>query len=132
MELHDPIGNGLDKLVVVAGKQHHALEINEAVVDGSNRLQVQVVCRLIHHQHIGAKKHHPREHTPYLLAAGEDLDRLEDVVTREQHPSQERAFEGLRVFLRVVGCILPQPVHQVQIAVIKEGGVIQRKIAGGI
>ena len=63
----------------MAGKQHHALEVHQAVVDGGDGFQIQMVGGLIQHQHVRAVEHHAGEHTPDLLAAGEDLHRLEPV-----------------------------------------------------
>ncbi|CAN4008241.1 hypothetical protein BFDFBN_BFDFBN_16790, partial [Dysosmobacter welbionis] len=66
-ELHDPVGDGLDKLMVVAGEEDHALEVDQAVVDGGDGLQVQVVGGLVQHQGIGTEQHHPGQHAPDLL-----------------------------------------------------------------
>ena len=108
----------------MAGKQHHALEVHQAVVDGGDGFQIQMVGGLIQHQHVGAVEHHAGEHTPGLLSAGEDLHRLEHIVAGKQHPAQEGPLEGLGVGLRDLGGKLGQPIHQIQIAVVEEGGVI--------
>ena len=90
-----------------------------------------MVGGLVQHQGIGTEQHHPGQHAPDLLAAGEDLNGLVHVVAGEQHPAQEGPLEGLGVGLRDLGGELRQPIHQIQIAVIEEGGVIQWEIAGG-
>ena len=41
--LHDPVGGGLYELMVVAGEQHHARELDHTVVQGSDGFHVQVV-----------------------------------------------------------------------------------------
>ena len=87
----------------MAGKQHHTLEVHQAIVDGGDGFQIQVVGGLIQHQHVRTVEHHTGEHTPNLLAAGEDLHRLEHIVAGEQHPTQEGPLEGLGVGLRDLG-----------------------------
>ena len=52
-EADDPVGDGLDELVVMGAEEHIALEIHQAVVDGGDAFQVQVVGGLIQHEHIG-------------------------------------------------------------------------------
>src|SRR3712207_8385007 len=42
-EFDDAVGHGLDKLVVVAGKEDVALELREVVVKGLNAFEVEVV-----------------------------------------------------------------------------------------
>ena len=123
-ELHDAVGNGLHKLMVMAGKEHHALEVDQAVVHSGDGFQVQVVGGLVQNQHVGTVEHHPGEHAPHLLTAGEDLDRLVHIVAGEEHPAQEGTLEGLCTLLCRVPRVMAQPLHQVQIAVVEEGGVI--------
>ncbi len=69
--LDDSVGNGLDELMVMGGKEDIALKVDEPVVEGGDRLQIQVVGGLVQKKDVGARQHHPGEHAAHLLAAGE-------------------------------------------------------------
>ena len=86
-----------------------------------------MVRGLVQHQDIGAVEHHPGEHAADLLAAGEHLHRLVDIVPGEEHPPQEGAQEGLGVVRAVLG----EPLHEILAVVVKEGRVIQWEVTGG-
>ena len=87
--LDDSVGNGLDELMVMGGKEDIALKVDEPVVEGGDRFQIQVVGGLVQKKDVGARQHHLGEHAAHLLAAGEDLDRFECLVPREEHPAQK-------------------------------------------
>ena len=52
-ELNHAVGHGLDKLMVVRGEQHIALERLQGVVEGLDGFQVQMVGRRVQNQRIG-------------------------------------------------------------------------------
>ena len=64
---------------------------------------------MVQQQHVGAGEHHPGEHAPHLLAAGEHLDGLVNLVAGEEHPAQKASQIGLVG----VGRPLAEPLHQV-------------------
>ena len=99
-ELDDPVGHGADELMVVGSEQEHLAEGDQTVVEGGDRLQVQVVGRLVQDQHVGAGQHHPGQHAADPLATGENIRRLEHVLTAEQHLAQETAGEVLALLGR--------------------------------
>ena len=49
-DLHDPVGSGLHKLMVMAGEQSHTGELDQPVVQGGDRLHIQMVGRLVEDQ----------------------------------------------------------------------------------
>ena len=49
-DLHDPVCGGLDDLVVTGGEKQHARELDQAVVQGSDGLHVQMVGGLVEEQ----------------------------------------------------------------------------------
>ena len=81
--------------MVVRREEHAALKGNQPLVDRGDGLKVQMVGRLVEHEHIRAEEHHPGKHAAHLFAAGEDLDRFVDLVAGEQHLAEEAAQEGL-------------------------------------
>ena len=88
--------------MVVRSEQHRALEITHAIVDRGDGFQIEVVGRLVDHQHIRAEQHHTREHQAHLLAAGQHTHRLIHIVAREQHAAEEAAQRGFqRIGLRI-------------------------------
>ena len=70
-EVKDPVTHRLDQLVVMGGNQHIALDCLQTVVQCGDGLQIQVVGGLVQQEHVGPGQHHPGQHTPHLLAAGE-------------------------------------------------------------
>ena len=111
----------------MGGDQHIALDGLQAIIQGGDGLQIQVVGGLVKQQHVGPGEHHPGEHAPHLLAAGEHLDGLVNLVAGEEHPAQETPQIGLVG----VGRPLPQPLHQIVVAVLEELGVVLREVGEG-
>ena len=68
-DLHDSVGDGVGKLMVVRSEDHIALEIDQTVVDRRDGLQIQMVGRLVENQNVCAEEHHSGEHTSDLLAS---------------------------------------------------------------
>ena len=109
----------------MGGEQDVALEVDQTVVDRGDGLQIQMVGRLIHHQHVRAVQHHAREHTAYLLTAGQDVDRLVDIVARKQHLAEERAQGGLQ---RIGLGIRREPVQHGLLMTVEKFGIVLREV----
>ena len=95
LNLDDAVCDGLDEFVVVRREENAALKADQPLVDRGDGLKVQMVGRLVEHEHIRTEEHHPGKHAAHLFAAGEDLDRFVDLVAGEQHLAEEAAQEGL-------------------------------------
>ena len=109
--------------MVTGGENHHARELNHTAVQSIDGLHVQVVRRLIQHQHIGPGYHHLGQHAAHLLASGKDLHLFHSVLAGEQHTTQETADIGY-VLLRG---ILGQPLYD-GVVVVKLGAVVLGEI----
>ena len=110
--------------MVVAGEDHVVLKGLQAVVQGRDALQIQMVGRLIQYEEIGPRKHHPAQHAPHLLAAGENLCRLVYVVAGEEHSSEESP----QIALALVLGELTHPFDQILVEAVEEGVMIFREI----
>lgn len=95
LNLDDAVCDGLDEFVVVRREENAALKGDQPLVDRGDGLKVQMVGRLVEHEHIRTEEHHPGKHAAHLFAAGEHLDRFVDLVAGEQHLAEEAAQEGL-------------------------------------
>ena len=61
-DLHDTVCGRLYDLMVTGGENDHARELLHSVIQGCDGLHVQMVSRLIEHQHVRAGDHHLGEH----------------------------------------------------------------------
>ena len=90
-----PVCHRLHECMVMRGQEHNAGESLAAFVEALDALEVEVVGRLVKHNEIRVLQHHPAEHTTHFLSTAEDICFLHDVVTAEQHLTQEATQEGL-------------------------------------
>ena len=88
-ELDDSVADRLDELMVVARHEDDALEILKGIVEGLDRLEVEVVGGRVEHEGIGVGQHHAGYHAAYLLAAGEHAGFLQDVFAAEEHLAEK-------------------------------------------
>ena len=58
MNFDNPVGNGLNEFMVVRSEKDAPLEGNQSLVDCRNGLKIQMVRRLVEHQHVRSKQHH--------------------------------------------------------------------------
>ena len=122
-DLHDTVCGRLYDLMVTGGEDDHARELLHSVVQGCNGLHVQMVRRLIEHQHVRAGDHHLGEHAAHLLTTGENLYLLYAVFTGKQHSSEESADICDILFRGVLG----QPVYD-RIIIVELCAVILREV----
>ncbi len=121
-----PVAHRLCKRMVMCGQKHRAFVVFQGIVKGRNRLQVQVIGRLVQKQHIGAAHHHFREHTAHFFTSRQYVGLFECFFTTEQHFAQKAANEHFLAFLFGLG-ILPQPVDQ-RHGLLEVGRIVERQI----
>ena len=93
--------------MVTGREDQHARELDKTIVQRSDGLHVEMVSRLIEHQHVRAGDHHLGEHAAHLLTTGENLYLLYAIFTGKQHSSEESADICDILFRGVLG----QPVY---------------------
>ena len=71
--------------MVVRSKQDVSFELNQVVVEGLNRLQVQVVGGCVENQTVGVLQLHTCYHTAHLLTTAEHAHLLLDILVLEEH-----------------------------------------------
>ena len=65
----------VQKLAVVRNEQHGAVEIAEQFFEQIERLQIEVVCRFVEHEHVCRFEKNFREQKPVALASAEHRNR---------------------------------------------------------
>ena len=109
--------------MVTGGEDDHTRELLHSVVQRSDGLHVEMVSRLIEHQHVRAGDHHLGEHTAHFLTTGENFYLLHTVFTGKQHSSEESADISNILFRGILG----QPVYD-RIIVVELGAVVLREV----
>ena len=109
LEGDDTVTGGGQHFVVVGGQKHNALEGFQTLVHCLDGFHIQVVGGLVQQHHIGAGKHHLREHTAHLFATGEDIHTLKYIFVAEKHTTKE----ATQIYIVLLDGVLPQPVHQI-------------------
>ena len=79
-DFNNTVRNRLNKFAVMRGKNHNAFKVCKAIIQSSNRLQVQMVGGLVQNQHVASIQHHPRQHTANTLSAGKNTRGFEYVI----------------------------------------------------
>ena len=95
VDLGDPGDDAVHELAVVRGHQQRAVERLEETFQPDDRLDVEVVGRLVHQQHVGAAKQHPGHRHPHLPAARQRADVAVDALVVEAEAVQDLARLGL-------------------------------------
>ena len=80
----------VEQLAVVADHQDRALVVDEQVLEELQRLQVEVVRRLVEHEHVRRPREEAGEQQAVPLPAGERADRAARLVRREEEVPQVR------------------------------------------
>lgn len=114
-DLDNAVGHRLHKFMVVRSEEHVGLKLHQTIVDRGDRLEVEVVGWLVEYEDVGPVEHHPREHAAHLLATGEHLHRLVDIVAGEEHPAQKTTQIGLGDILGV----LREPLQNREVTAVK-------------
>ena len=63
----------VEEHAIVADEQHRAVELADQLLEQLQRLDVEIVGRLVEHQHVGRPREQPREQQPVALAARQRL-----------------------------------------------------------
>ena len=98
--------------MVVRGEEDVTLEAFKVVVEGLDRLHVEVVGRRVENQAVGIAQLHTGNHTTHLFTTRKHVDLLEDFLVFEEHTSEER-FE----IHFVAFAILREPVEHIEVCV---------------
>ena len=112
--------------MVVTGEEDVALIVHQRVVEGLDRLEVEVVCGRVEDERVGIAEHHARDHAAHLLAAGEDAHLLLELLAGEEHAAKEAFEEDL---VRVLG-ELPEPLQEVVVGV-EIARIVERQVGRG-
>src|SRR6266568_140437 len=78
-----------DELLVVGDDEGRALVPPEPVRKRRDGLEVEVVRRLVEHEHVVPRAHEVRHEQAHRLAAGEGRGGLHPLLTREEHPAEQ-------------------------------------------
>lgn len=122
----NPVGNGMDELMVVACEKEDFGELNQAVVQGGDGFEVEVIGRFIEDQNICAAEHHLTEHTTHLFPSGKHLNRFHGLIARKEHTTEKASDPRLIVAFGK----LPEPVGEVHL-IFKKGDIILWKVTWG-
>ena len=90
LELEHRGADRLEKPAVVGDEDDRRVEPDEVVLEPLERLDVEVVGRLVEQQQVGARGEHPRERGPGQLTAREAAERAVELVVAEAEPAQGR------------------------------------------
>ena len=58
IDLDNSRGHRLNELMIVSGEDHIPLKASDPVIDGTDRLEIQVIRWAVKHDHVGARQHH--------------------------------------------------------------------------
>lgn len=97
-EFDDSRREGFDHFPILRDQKQSAFIDLKAVVKGGDRLQIQMVGRLIEKEDVRLHHHDARKETTNLLAPGEHVGLLEDFEATEEHLAEETAKEFLFAF----------------------------------
>src|SRR5882672_7257224 len=76
LEGEDVGGDAVQEPTVVAGHEHAAGEFEQRLLEGAQRLDVEIIGGLVEQQHVRPREHGLREMHPAAFAAGERADLL--------------------------------------------------------
>src|SRR5688572_16777490 len=85
VEVPHPRADFLQQILVVRHQEDRALVFLQRHVQRVDRFQIEVVGRLVEHQHVRLLQHDPAEEQARRLATGQGLGRLEAFLAAEQH-----------------------------------------------
>src|SRR5436190_1648140 len=80
----DGVARFREEGAVVADEQDGSVEAADQLLQQLQRLDIQVVRRLIEDQYVRGTREQPREQEPVALASGQQLDRRLGALTRKQ------------------------------------------------
>ena len=78
----------VEKHPVVADQQQRARPLDELRLEQFERLEVEIVGRLVEHQHVGRPREQPRQQQAVAFAARQRLDRRSRPLGGEQEVAQ--------------------------------------------
>ena len=90
-EVPDTRAHFVDEIVIVRHQQHRAFVALDGDVQRVDRLEIQVVRRLVENQEVRLLQHQPAENQPRRFAAREGIGLLQALLSAEEHLSQQAA-----------------------------------------
>ena len=108
-QLDDAVGNGLNELVVVTAEEDIAFIELQIIVECLDALEVEVVGWGIEDKAVGILQLHAGNHATHLLATGEDIGFLQDLLTTEKHTAEETLEVHFVAFAK-----LAEPIYEVE------------------
>jgi hypothetical protein len=87
VDLDDLADHAVQELAVVRGHHERALERAQPLLEPQDRLEIEVVGRLVEQQRVGLHDQDPREAHAHLPAARERADVAVDLLRREAEPA---------------------------------------------
>jgi len=103
LDVDDAADDVIEELAVVRHQQQRSLESLQPPLQPQHRVEVQVVGRLVEHQHVGARHERTRHVGAHLQATRQLHDRTPDVLRRESETVGElRGARGRGVAARVL------------------------------
>ena len=97
VDVQRDVGHRVEKLPVVADHQHRALELLEPGFEPDQRVQVQVVGRLVEQQQVGRTHQRAGQLQPHAPAAGEAVHRVVEFGRLESQTEDQRLGTRRRV-----------------------------------
>jgi len=102
-DLDDPGDDAVHEVAVVAGHQQGAVEVAcQPFLEPDDRLEVEVVGRLVEQQDVGVDRQDPGQGDPHLPAAGEVLHRPVEILRGETEAGQHRLGPGVEIVAAAV------------------------------
>ena len=76
--------HAIEEHAIVADQEHRSGKVRDELLEQLQRLDVEVVGRLVEDQHVGGPREQPREQQPVALAAGQRSHRRLRALARKQ------------------------------------------------
>ena len=108
VEVPDAGADFLHQVLVVRDQEHRALVLLQRDVQRVDRLEIEVVGRLVEDEHVRLLQHDAAEQQPRGLAARQRLGRLQPFLAGEQHLAEQ----AVDVLARRVRIELVQPLDR--------------------
>ena len=97
VEVPDSGGDFFQQIVIVRDQEQRSLVLLQRDIQRVDGFQIEVVGRLVEHQHVRFLQHQLAEDQPRGLAARQRFGRLHSLVAHEQHLAEQAAqFFGAR------------------------------------
>jgi len=111
--------------MVVTAEEDIAFIQFQIIVECLDALEVEVVGGGIEDKAVGILQLHAGNHATHLLATGEDIGFLQDLLTTEEHTAKETLEVHFVAFAK-----LAEPIYKVEVGV-EEFSIVEGQVGGG-